>query len=84
VINDGERVSPLARGMPRGVGRELGNDESVALAGERSRGSQFEIWNHRDHLDRGAVVLRARVLVEFARRQGYRTDELIAIIEEIA
>jgi GntR family transcriptional regulator len=34
--------------------------------------------------ERGAVVLRARDLVEFARRQGYRTDELIAIIEEIA
>ncbi len=34
--------------------------------------------------ERGAVVQRARELVEFARRQGYRTDELIAIIEDVA
>ena len=34
--------------------------------------------------ERGAVVQRARELVEFARRQGYRTDELIAIIGAVA
>ena len=34
--------------------------------------------------ERGAVVQRARDLVDFARQQGYRTDELIAIIESIA
>ena len=33
--------------------------------------------------ERGAVVQRARELVEFARRQGYRTDELVAIIEDV-
>lgn len=33
--------------------------------------------------ERGAVVQRARDLVEFARRQGYRTDELIQIIEDV-
>jgi len=33
---------------------------------------------------RGAVVARARELVAFARRNGYRTDELIEIIEELA
>jgi hypothetical protein len=27
-------VAPLAGGMPRGVGRDLGNDESVTLVGE--------------------------------------------------
>ncbi len=32
---------------------------------------------------RGAVVARARELVCFARKQGYRTDELIAIIHEL-
>ena len=31
----------------------------------------------------GAVVQRARELVEFARRQGYRVDELIEIIEGV-
>jgi GntR family transcriptional regulator len=33
--------------------------------------------------ERGAVVQRARELVEFARSQGYRTDELVEIIEEV-
>ena len=33
--------------------------------------------------ERGAVVQRARELVEFARRQGYRPDELVQIIEDI-
>ena len=33
--------------------------------------------------DRGAVVQRARELVDFARHHGYRTDELIEIIEQL-
>ena len=31
--------------------------------------------------ERGAVVARAKELVEFARTQGYRVDELVEIIE---
>ena len=33
---------------------------------------------------RGAVVQRARDLVVFARRNGYRLDELLEIIEDMA
>jgi DNA-binding GntR family transcriptional regulator len=33
--------------------------------------------------ERGAVVQRARDLVDFARQQGYRTEELIEIIEQV-
>jgi GntR family transcriptional regulator len=33
--------------------------------------------------ERGAVVARARELVRFARQHGYRTDELIEIIENV-
>src|SRR5437588_10874812 len=33
--------------------------------------------------ERGAVLARARELVLFARQQGYRTDELIKIIETV-
>ena len=33
--------------------------------------------------ERGAVVSRARDLVQFARHQGYRVDELIRIIESV-
>jgi GntR family transcriptional regulator len=32
---------------------------------------------------KGAVIKRARELVRFAREQGYRRDELIAIIESL-
>jgi len=34
--------------------------------------------------EKGAVIVRARELVRFARQQGYRRDELIELIEEIA
>ena len=34
--------------------------------------------------ERGAVVARARELVEFARRQGYGPDELARIIEDVS
>jgi GntR family transcriptional regulator len=34
--------------------------------------------------ERGAVVARARELVDFARRNGYRPDELIRIIESVS
>ena len=33
--------------------------------------------------ERGAVVARARELVEYARLQGYRPDELARIIEDL-
>ena len=33
---------------------------------------------------RGAVVARARDLVAFARRNGYRLDDLIRIIEDVS
>ena len=33
--------------------------------------------------ERGAVVQRAKELVLFARQHGYRTDELIEIIESV-
>jgi hypothetical protein len=31
----------------------------------------------------GAVILRARELVCFARQHGYRLDELVRIIEDV-
>ena len=34
--------------------------------------------------ERGAVVQRAKELVDFARRNGYRVDELVKIIEDVA
>ena len=34
--------------------------------------------------EQGAVLARARELVSFAREQGYRTDELVRIIESVS
>ena len=34
--------------------------------------------------ERGAVVARARALVQFARLQGYRVDELVEIIQTVS
>ena len=33
--------------------------------------------------ERGAVIARARELIDFARLQGYRRDELVKLIEEL-
>ena len=33
--------------------------------------------------ERGAVIARAKELVDFARHQGYRLDELVKIIEDV-
>jgi GntR family transcriptional regulator len=33
--------------------------------------------------ERGAVIQRAKELVDFARHHGYRLDELVAIIEDV-
>jgi GntR family transcriptional regulator len=33
--------------------------------------------------EQGAVVVRARELVHFARQHGYRLDELVRIIEDV-
>ena len=33
--------------------------------------------------ERGAVIPRAKELVDFARKQGYRLDELLEIIEDV-
>jgi GntR family transcriptional regulator len=32
----------------------------------------------------GAVIARARELIEFARAQGYRRDELLALLDHLA
>jgi len=34
--------------------------------------------------DRGAVIAKTRELIEFARRHGYRRDELIALLYRLS
>ena len=50
------------------------------LAAARARRRGVTVAGTRE---RGAVVARARELVEFGRIEGYRVDELIEIIESV-
>jgi GntR family transcriptional regulator len=47
---------------------------------EFRRGRGISVVGTPEH---GAVVQRAKELVEFARRHGYRLDELVEIIEDV-
>src|SRR5437879_13768595 len=79
----GERL-PLARDLAAVLGvntntvlrsLRLLRDEGL-LEFRRGRGIQVA-----GTPERGAVLARARELVRFARQQGYRTEELIKIID---
>ena len=45
--------------------------------------ARLVVLNAVDAAERGAVVQRAKELVDFARHHGYRLDELVQIIEDI-
>jgi GntR family transcriptional regulator len=45
------------------------------------RGRRITVAGTSEH---GAVIVQARELVEFARRHGYRRDDVIRIIETLA
>jgi GntR family transcriptional regulator len=81
----GERLPPA-----RDLAAVLGVNTNTVLRALRAlrdegmlefrRGRGVSVAGTREH---GAVVSRARELVEFARREGYRVDELIGIIESV-
>jgi GntR family transcriptional regulator len=48
---------------------------------ELGRGRTIRVTGRPEH---GAVIARARELIEFARRQGYQRDELIAIMSRLS
>src|SRR5262249_381497 len=92
-IADGEAKPaerlPLAKDLAAVLGvntntvlRALGllRDEGL-LEFRRGRGRGISVAGSPQ---RGAVVQRARELVDFARRHGYRPDELVKIIEDLA
>ena len=89
-IADGE-ASPGDRLPPaRDLAAELGVNTNTVLRALRELRDEGLLEFRRGRgitvtgsPERGAVVARARELVEFARRQGYRPDELARIIENI-
>jgi len=89
-IADGE-ASPGDRLPPaRDLAAELGVNTNTVLRALRELRDEGLLEFRRGRgitvtgsPERGAVVARARELVEFARRQGYRPDELARIIEDI-
>jgi GntR family transcriptional regulator len=81
----GERLPPA-----KDLAAELGVNTNTVLRALRRlrdegllefrRGRGITVVGTPEH---GAVVTRARELVDFARRQGYRPDELARIIEDL-
>ena len=74
-----QRISPpfsaSTRTRPRAL-REL-RDEGL-LEFRRGRGISVA-----GSPERGAVIARTRELLDFARNQGYKPDELISIIQQL-
>src|SRR5262245_25926519 len=84
--NPGERLPP-AKDLAAVLGVNMNTvlralrllrDEGLL---EFRRGRGISVVGTPEH---GAVVQRAKALVEFARRHGYRLDELVEIIEDVA
>jgi GntR family transcriptional regulator len=91
-IADGE-ASPGERLPPaRDLAAVLGVNHNTVLRALRSlreeglvefrRGRGVTVCGHA--ADRSAVLQKARDLVRFARHHGYRTDELLQIIEQVS
>ena len=83
--NPGERLPP-AKDLAAVLGVNMNTvlralrvlrDEGLL---EFRRGRGISVVGTPEH---GAVVQRAKELVEFARRHGYRLDELVEIIEDV-
>jgi GntR family transcriptional regulator len=81
----GERLPPA-----KDLAAELGVNSNTALRALRTLRDEGLLEFRRGRgisvagtPERGAIVQRAKELVEFARQNGYRRDELIEIIEDV-
>jgi GntR family transcriptional regulator len=81
----GERLPPA-----KDLAAELGVNSNTVLRALRTLRDEGLLEFRRGHgisvagtPERGAIIQRAKELVELARRNGYRRDELIKIIEDL-
>ena len=83
--NPGERLPPA-----KDLAAVLGVNTNTVLRALRMLRDEGLLEFRRGHgisvagtPERGAVVQKAKELVDFARHQGYRLDELVKIIEDV-
>src|SRR6476620_1466392 len=84
-VKSGERLPPA-----KDLAAELGVNTNTVLRALRQLRDEGLLEFRRGRgititgtPEQGAVIARARELVDFARRQGYRPDELARIIEDL-
>ena len=90
-IADGEAKSGERMPLAKDLATVLGVNQNTVLRALRLLRDEGLLEFRRGHgitvagtPERGAVLARVRELVVFARRQGYRPDELVAMIENVS
>jgi GntR family transcriptional regulator len=90
-IADGEAKSGERMPLAKDLATVLGVNQNTVLRALRLLRDEGLLEFRRGHgitvagtPERGAVLAKVRELVAFGRRQGYRTDELVAMIENVS
>jgi GntR family transcriptional regulator len=90
-ISDGEAKPGEKLPPSRDLGAVLGLNPNTVLRALRLLRDEGLLEFRRGHgitvtdaaAKKGAVLAKAQELVQFARREGYRRDELVALIESL-
>jgi GntR family transcriptional regulator len=90
-IADGEAKSGERMPLAKDLGKVLGVNQNTVLRALRQLRDEGLLEFRRGHgitvagtPERGAVLAKVRELVAFGRRQGYRSDELVKMIENVS
>jgi GntR family transcriptional regulator len=90
-IADGEAKSGERMPLAKDLATVLGVNQNTVLRALRLLRDEGLLEFRRGHgitvagtPERGAVLAKVRELVAFGRHQGYRTDELVAMIENVS
>lgn len=90
-ISDGEAKSGERMPLAKDLATVLGVNQNTVLRALRLLRDEGLLEFRRGHgitvagsPERGAVLAKVHELVAFGRRQGYRTDELVAMIQNVS